>query len=270
MSHTYKEAVNVFNKAIKEGCRCSIWNNVLHCIRENGTLYEDDQYNWDKFVDEYSSQDMDCDLPEYTSCEEIYVGEDGTRISGYSYEEFDVDDEIGFYQVDGRYNYYGYGVEDDKELIRCPVCHQVYLGEEYDECPICKWKYVFSPRPNKKKDNMVSSFEAKNNLLKGFDALGNPLSWEQKYKYVLNNICKVDYSVIISKFPKLNRNTVSEYKDILRKNPNAPLNAFARIKLDDECLNDEGYKKFIEFMCKYMGLSEGQLIEWCYRLAKYR
>ena len=271
MRHNYNEALKVFNKAIEEGCKCSIWNNVLHCLREDGSMYEDDEYDWDVFVSNYEQlHKEDYDEGEFVGSEIIYVGEDGTRISGFSYEKDYDNEEKGFFEVDGRYDYYG--DDDNKEFIQCEICHHVYLGEDYDECPVCKWQYVGYGKQlfNKKKVKRLSPLVVKENLLKGIDALGNPLSWEQKYKYVLNNICKVDISVIASKFQNLNRDVVAEYKDVLRKNPDAPSHAFARIKLDDKCLNDEGYERFIKFMCEYMNLTEEKLIEWSYRLAKYR
>lgn len=66
-----------------------------------------------------------------------------------------------------------------EEKIICPICGKEFIGDQYDECPICEWGYVgYEDIIDKDKVegfNSVSINQAKHNFAKGLNVRGEPL-----------------------------------------------------------------------------------------------
>lgn len=66
-----------------------------------------------------------------------------------------------------------------KEKIKCPICGHIYMGETFDDCPICDWEYSGLEEIDKPDEidevNKVSITQARENFLKGLNIWGEPL-----------------------------------------------------------------------------------------------
>lgn len=66
-----------------------------------------------------------------------------------------------------------------KEEIKCPVCGNVFTGNQFDDCPVCDWEYSGledTDKPDETDEvNKISIKQAKENFAKGLNIWGEPL-----------------------------------------------------------------------------------------------
>ena len=67
-----------------------------------------------------------------------------------------------------------------KEEIKCPICGHIYLGESFDDCPVCDWEYTGTEEQYDENEynspNHMTIKQAKENFSKGLNIWGEPLS----------------------------------------------------------------------------------------------